>query len=136
MRSSIESRYVINPNKDDGSSGWGIAILTAGSQGLWIVDVLDAQGVGFTIQRVSGWDGDVTPISIFPLREGDTSALSTCADGSEVVSFDWGAMVCMWLAAGGGPMPPIGRLHPVYVAPGNSVVVSGGPYLNVYLSEG
>lgn len=140
MRFSREPRYVVNTEPSGGS----IFLLTAGSQGLWVVSISfsspnsddPAAQAGFDIARVSGWSGDVTPVGILALREGDPAALSTCLDGSALDTIDWGDRLGFWRIASDTFPAQIGWESPVYVAPGSSLAITCGASTNIYLSEG
>jgi hypothetical protein len=136
------ARYVVQ--FDLGSNG----VLTAGSQGLTLVDCevscsstsITGGTVGVTLSRnatITPGSGFATPLN--PLREGDVIALSTAlfSIGGGIPS----PMLKWLLPLSGEHDLRLFQRHPVYVAPGSNicfnVVGAGSPEvsLNVYVEE-
>lgn len=122
---TFDPQYTVQPFTDV-----SVCLFTAGSKGLWIVDVVPlAGGSGFDVGRVSAMTDDGVPIAITPLREGTPAALSSCV--TNPTDFTLSAYVVQLITP---PSLQFKRFYPIYVAPGSIVFTSSGS--NIYLSEG
>lgn len=125
------ARYVVQANL--GSSG--LVIITAGTQGLTIVDCEVSLGVAgpaeLDVVRGALISGG-SPLAITPLREGDVAALSTAttggsnAGGPNLGRFAFSSIGVCQLR--------LFRKHPVYVAPGGGIEFQTSTGNNMELS--
>lgn len=120
-------RYVVNAMGDTAD-----LVFTAGSQGLWLVDVgFQTAGASINVCRVADMSDDGVPVVIVPLREGDPDALSTCV--SNPTDLTPSVFLAQFISP---PSLQFKRFYPIYVAPSSTLFVSVGAGNAAYLSEG
>lgn len=125
MTPAEPSYQLLSPSSDAAAY-----VITVGSQGLWIMDILFVPSGGMQMYIVSDVSADGIPFTpLTPLHAGDPAGLSTGVYNPTDLTLV--RLVGAWQAP---PSLQLKRFYPIYIAPGSLLSLEVGGI--VYFSEG
>lgn len=110
-----------------GTSDVSAFVFTAGSRGLWLVDIYMPPESGASLCRIASMSDDGVSVPVTTLHEGAPGALSTCVGNPTECT------ASVYLGQWSAPAP---KFYPIYVAPSSTLFVGVAAGGIVYLNEG